>query len=363
MNELLEPLTPQECDCRGLPFMPLEVGRLVDSDMVALSTGDEFKAALILWAKSWSQVPAASIPDDDRVLAKWAGYSLNEWPALREMALRGWVKCSDGRLYHPVVADLAVKAAKNRRGQSERANSRWARVRAAKNGSALPAHEKTDAAASVDGAGAVAVAMQGRVKGTEESPLLSPDGDGPAPVDEVREAFDAWNATAARCSLPIAKGLDDSRRRSIAKRLKEVGLAGWHEALNGVERSAFCRGMRKGADGKVFRADLGFICQAKSFPRLREGFYGIDAVAPRQASSPAAPAQAWNGPPEVREDALTYESAAWVATWIDSSRWQDLPFKAIVARNKTGLAKLEWSLGRWAKAQGVKLILEEAAAA
>jgi hypothetical protein len=54
-------------------------------------------------------VPAASLPDDDRFLAKAAGYGrvVKEWMNIREGALHGWVKCADGRLYHPVVAEKA----------------------------------------------------------------------------------------------------------------------------------------------------------------------------------------------------------------------------------------------------------------
>src|SRR5262249_23249587 len=61
---------------------------------------------------SWHQVPAASLPDDDRVLAQLAGYGrvIREWQKVRDGALRGWVKCSDGRLYHPVVAEKALAA-------------------------------------------------------------------------------------------------------------------------------------------------------------------------------------------------------------------------------------------------------------
>jgi hypothetical protein len=64
--------------------MPMDVVRLLDSDLFALSTGDEFKAALALWCKAWLQVPAASLPDDDRVLAIYpalecAGKSCVKW--------------------------------------------------------------------------------------------------------------------------------------------------------------------------------------------------------------------------------------------------------------------------------------------
>lgn len=104
------PLTPAACDLRGLPFMPLECARLLESDLFALTTGEEFKAALALWCKSWTQVPAASMPNDERLLAKAAGLSLAEWRAVSEMALKGWTLCDDGRLYHPVVAEKALAA-------------------------------------------------------------------------------------------------------------------------------------------------------------------------------------------------------------------------------------------------------------
>jgi Protein of unknown function (DUF1376) len=89
--------------------MPLDVGRLIDSDLYAIATGDEFKAAVTLWAKSWNQVPAGSLPDDDRVLSHLS-HTGCDWSHIREVALRGWIKCSDGRLYHPVVCEKALDA-------------------------------------------------------------------------------------------------------------------------------------------------------------------------------------------------------------------------------------------------------------
>lgn len=89
--------------------MPLDVETLLDSDMFALASGEAFRAAVALWCRSWHQVPAASLPDNDKVLAmlSMAG---SRWRQVRTMALRGWVKASDGRLYHPVVARKAVEA-------------------------------------------------------------------------------------------------------------------------------------------------------------------------------------------------------------------------------------------------------------
>ena len=122
MTEPIEPLTGSDCDLRDFPFMPLDVVRLRDSDISAISKGDEFRCAVLLWCASWHQVPAASLPDDDVILSQLAGFGrvVKEWKKLRAGALRGWVKCSDGRLYHPVVAEKANEAWAGRIAYRER---------------------------------------------------------------------------------------------------------------------------------------------------------------------------------------------------------------------------------------------------
>ena len=87
---MTEPLTPPDCDLRGMPFMALDVARLRDSDMTMLTSGDEFKAAVLLWCASWNQVPAASLPNDDRLLAGLARLDMKRWAKVREMALHGY---------------------------------------------------------------------------------------------------------------------------------------------------------------------------------------------------------------------------------------------------------------------------------
>ena len=105
-NTAPSPLVAPEVDLRDFGFMPLDVLRLRDSDLAALSNGDEFKAAVLLWCVSWHQVPAASLPSDDRLLARFSGAGAS-WKKVKEGALRGFVLCSDGRLYHPVMAEKA----------------------------------------------------------------------------------------------------------------------------------------------------------------------------------------------------------------------------------------------------------------
>lgn len=114
-----EPMTPADCDLRDFTWMPLDVVRLLDSEMFALSTGDEFKAAVALWCKAWSQLPAGSLPANERVLAHLSSAGVR-WAKVRDMALRGWVECSDGRLYHPVVSVKASEAWTNKLAQRAR---------------------------------------------------------------------------------------------------------------------------------------------------------------------------------------------------------------------------------------------------
>lgn len=123
MEERIAPV-PSDCDLRGLPWMPIDTVRLLDSDLFALATGEEFKAAVALWCKAWQQVPASSLPDNEVILAKLSGAGAR-WKKVRDQALRGFVKCTDGRLYHPVIAEKALEAWGHRLKQRDRAAKRW----------------------------------------------------------------------------------------------------------------------------------------------------------------------------------------------------------------------------------------------
>lgn len=112
MTDLPPPLTPSDCDLRDFQYMELDVRRLRDSEFAAGTSGEAFRAGVLLWCAAWHQLPAASLPDNDTELANLAGYGrvVREWRKVREQALNGFVKCSDGRLYHAVIAEKAVAA-------------------------------------------------------------------------------------------------------------------------------------------------------------------------------------------------------------------------------------------------------------
>lgn len=106
------PLTPHDCDLQDFPFMPLHVARLRDSDLAAEESPEACWYAVLLWAASWHQLPAGSLPDNDAVLTKLIGLGrdVKTFRKHKAGAMRGFVMCSDGRLYHPIVAEQVTAA-------------------------------------------------------------------------------------------------------------------------------------------------------------------------------------------------------------------------------------------------------------
>jgi hypothetical protein len=108
-------------------YMPLKVVQIMQSETFALSTGDEFKAAFALWCASWQEVPAASLPNDDRMLDFLS--RAKAWKKVKAVAMRGWILCSDGRLYHTVLAACAIDAWNKRTSFREKEEGKTERQR------------------------------------------------------------------------------------------------------------------------------------------------------------------------------------------------------------------------------------------
>jgi uncharacterized protein YdaU (DUF1376 family) len=119
VSELLAPLTTVDHNIEGYDGFLLNVQKLMASELWALSSGDEFKAAVGLWCRAWTQKPHGSLPDDNRILAGFSGAG-SKWNKVKDMALRGFVKCSDGRLYHETLCDDVVRASEAKSARIKR---------------------------------------------------------------------------------------------------------------------------------------------------------------------------------------------------------------------------------------------------
>jgi uncharacterized protein YdaU (DUF1376 family) len=130
-DELPEPLVGPHVDCSDLDSFMLNTERLMASELLALNGNEVLGAALLLWCRAWKQRPAASLPDDDRVNAAFARLSLAKFRQMKEGVMRGFIKCSDGRLYHRVLAQEAIRSyawkitAKQRRERDAERLRKW----------------------------------------------------------------------------------------------------------------------------------------------------------------------------------------------------------------------------------------------
>ncbi len=171
------PLVPPETDLRGFR-VAFDVSWLLAAHVWLIGSGDAKAAAAALAIRSAAEVPAGTLPNDDAMLATLSGAGA-AWPAVRELVLRDWLLCSDGRLHCPALAEQVREAVRVRdagvrkRAQQDRKNAwRTARkeeVRAASGGAG-------------EGAGRGAGGVPGDVSG-DDSRVVSGDDSRVVPGD------------------------------------------------------------------------------------------------------------------------------------------------------------------------------------
>jgi hypothetical protein len=128
MSDLPEPLSPPDCDLRGYEYMPLFGQKLFGSAFytLALTNPRAGLAGQKLWWEAWQQRPAGSLPADDATLCRMAdfGTDMKAWLKAKDIALHGFILCSDGRLYHALLSEAAILAHKRRLRDRTR-KARW----------------------------------------------------------------------------------------------------------------------------------------------------------------------------------------------------------------------------------------------
>lgn len=256
-TDLPQPYTTPEIDCRDLDGFMLNAQRLLASELWALSTGEEFKAAVGLWCRAWQQTPAGSLPNDDRVLASFAGVPPARWRKVREMAMRGFVLCSDGRLYHPVLCADARRAwaAKEKRKADREAEATRLRLwrEARRNGRSTPPETGTETGV-------------GNGPETRTKPVRQDrDGTGTGQGQDERQQQSSSTAAAApplnlvsRCHV-VAKHvrmLTTEDHEVVAARLEE-------------DRDGYCAAARRAFEAKGKRALVSEVDEAWTAARRK----------------------------------------------------------------------------------------------
>lgn len=118
---LPDPPYPFDVLANGWQF-ELNPGRIENSDTWVMAGqavqrgGHDMRPwLLMLWMKAWQQSPCGSLPPQDELIAARIGMDLRLFTAHRDILMRGWYLCNDGRLYHPVVTELVERMRNGRR--------------------------------------------------------------------------------------------------------------------------------------------------------------------------------------------------------------------------------------------------------
>jgi hypothetical protein len=297
-DALPEPPVPADADLRHFPTMPLDVRRLRDSDLAGVEDGDVFRAAVLSWCAAWHQLPAGSLPDDDAALARLLGFGrdVRGWRRVRAKGgLRGWIRCSDGRLYHPVVAAAAHDALHKSRVAARANAARWSARKgqdaekegnpsSERNASGVPrregkGREGIESSPSPPKEGGEGVASAGAAAppapdGNQGKPPKTAPPE--IPLALLNDMAAAWNAMARIHGLPQVSEVTPKRaiamRARINERWRKDPMGMWTRYLEAIAASPFLRG----ENPRGWRANLDWAIRPDSPVRVQEGRYSDD---------------------------------------------------------------------------------------
>lgn len=343
------PLTPAGCDLRDFPFMPLHVARLRDSDLAAEAAPEACWYAVLLWAASWHQIPAASLPDNDAALARLIGLGrdLRTFRKHKADAMRGFVLCADGRLYHPIVADQARAAWESKLQQRWRSECARIKKQNQRHDTDLPqpSFEEWLASGGLENCPAPVPApvprdnpqnqqgqsLQGTGRGTETG-RIEEDADAslvsPTPKPKARQrrrdypaefeaAWTAYPHFPGRSSKPNA--LDEWLRLPAEE---QAGLLGCIERFRpNVEKTCGGKGAPDMARWLKHGKHLAWVA-AKAVNRFQP-FPDI----------------------EIRNAVVSAKDEDWAVSWLDPCAWSE-DQRLVVPRNGFAAATLRREVGR-----------------
>ena len=224
----------------------------------------EHGAYLLLLMSMW-RTPDCSLPNDDKLLARYVRLTSGQWARIKPVLLP-FFRVVDGRITQGRLSDEHNFVRQRRLKASNSINTRW-----------LKTKETADTSVSPEN-------YDRNTPTPTPTPIESPDGDSPPdppktlPLDspsgqqpdELQIALAEYNQTAKQVGWPIAAKFDEDRRRKLRQRLNDVGgLDGWRQALLKASASNHCRGQ----NSRGWVLSLDFLLQASSFTKLMEGNY------------------------------------------------------------------------------------------
>ena len=292
------PLVGKDVDLRDFGYMPLDVARLRDSELAATPNAEAFRCSVLSWCVAWHQVPAASLPDDDASLARLLGFGrdVKGWKKIRASgALRGWIKCSDGLLYHPVVAEKAIDSWDSKRKHNygkccdriRKENKRREKSGLPQLG--FPTFDQWNSGAYADG-----IPPENALKGDireckgDVRETLSPNPSlpeatipsGTLPGEHalrpglLGEIIQGWNRESGCRPVTILTPLQVANLLALTRASPAHGRVEWWIAL--FRRISLEMGYLQGKNDRKWKADLGWVVDVSNWANVVNGRYCND---------------------------------------------------------------------------------------
>lgn len=266
MEELPVPLVSAGVSMRGLTYMPLHIDRLQKSKTWLICKRLPHLAfhVMNMWMRCWAEEPAASLEDDDDVLADAAMCSPDKWQEIKTSVLRGWTLCNDGRWYHPVVAEIATEVWEKRTDDEKKKAADRQRKRDRRSGGSPADTARTDTGKAEE---TTAIPAENALKKkTEEDSKEGVYSRARAPdvSVEVQAVVGAWRqiANGADCVIP-------GERTAIAASIRRNGF----DVLLEVCAKARASPRLNGKEGVIGVMPLNWLWDDEKIARVRRGQY------------------------------------------------------------------------------------------
>lgn len=238
-GDLPDPPIPDDVDLRSNTWMKLDLSRLQSSDFIHLANNEEFGAAIKLWTESMRQLPAGSLPNNDKIISSLAGYATpsKRWQKVKPMAMHGFTLCSDGRWYHPVLAEMALDAYSNKwqapassnpndkRAKDRERLRRWRAAKKAANLGQVMKAETPETETHIETPNETFQETRYETDETfqeEDKKQIRNRLDNNINVSETLQGN--GNAPVSRSVTPITKPSEPTREGTICKKLRDIGV-------------------------------------------------------------------------------------------------------------------------------------------
>lgn len=146
-------------------------------------------AYILLLCKAWGETPIGTLPDDDRLLARWSRLSPERWSELRPQVVAAFTVGADSRWHQKRMRKEAEAYLSKCKKASESAKKRWD---SEGNANALQTHCEGNARASVSVSKSNSVSVREKDKKKDFWEVACESLPESARTDAVRDAWIEW---------------------------------------------------------------------------------------------------------------------------------------------------------------------------